>query len=95
MSRKKKWWPTKDPNAVLDYGVLWEPYLNKITDRITDSVWVVPDGITKSLAIWTETKTTIWLAGGQAGQIYKITNRITTQNGRVLDQVVHLPVREH
>lgn len=87
-----KTWPTKDPDALLDYGIDWTPWL--AGDTIADSAWIVPVGITKSLDSFTDDITTIWLQDGVAGTAYVLTNRITTAAGRVNDQSVKIHVKE-
>lgn len=42
----------------------------------------------------TATKATVWLSGGTAGQIYTVTNRITTAAGRTEDRSFAIRVEE-
>jgi hypothetical protein len=87
-------WPDKDPDATLDYGVDWSKFLATVGDTIANSIWIVPDGITKSLDTFNDTITTIWLEGGTPGMSYTLTNRITTAAGRVDDKSVKIKVKE-
>lgn len=77
---------SKDPNATLDYGWDWSQWLTEVEDTISDSVWIVPAGLTLESDSHTTTHTTVWLSGGTAGQSYAITNRITTSGGRTDDR---------
>ena len=73
---------TKDPNAVLDYAIDWSKWL--AGDQIGESQWTVTGtDLTASDETNTQTTATVWLAGGAAGQSYTVTNRITTQGGRI------------
>ena len=85
-------WPTKDPDEVLDFGLRWAPHLDG--DTISNSTWIVPDGITEESTNNDSTITTIWLSGGSPGITYIFTNRITTVGGRTMDQSVKLKCKE-
>jgi len=57
----------KDPDAVLDYSVDWSKWL--AGDQIETSTWFVSNpALQPSDDSNTTTRTTIWLAGGVAGQ---------------------------
>lgn len=75
---------SKDPDEVKDYGFDWEPALG--TDTITDSTWIPESGIVVDSDDNDNTTTTVWLSGGSAGEIYKVTNRVVTAAGRTLEQ---------
>ena len=85
--------PPKDPNAKLDYTINWTQWLG--TDTITDSAWEVSS---TELIIENNssdnTTTTVWLSAGLAGQVYIVTNRITTTSGRIQDQSFRLKIKE-
>lgn len=81
-------WPTKDPDAVLDYEIDWSTWLG--SDTISTSAWTVPAGLTKDSDTNTTTTATIWLSGGTAGEVYELTNHIVTAGGREQDQTVQL-----
>lgn len=74
----------KDADATLDYSVDWSAWLAD-GDTIAAADWTVPDGLqqpttpTPSLA---GAKATVWLTGGTVGDIYPVTCRITTAQGR-------------
>jgi hypothetical protein len=86
--------PPKDPDANLDYTIDWTQWLG--TDTIAASLWEVSS---TDLIIGndskTNTATTVWLSGGLAGQVYKVTNRITTAEGRIQDQSFRLNVKDN
>lgn len=83
----------KDPDAVLDYAVDWTEWLTE-GETITDSTWLVPDGLTEDSASHTTSRATVWLAGGTAGTRYAVTNRITTDQGRTDDRTITIDVKE-
>lgn len=83
---------TKDPNAVLDYSVDWTRWL--YGDTIANSAWVVPGGLTKVVDTSTTNVVTVWLSGGEVGQSYTVTNRITTAGGRTEDRSFIIAVAE-
>jgi len=80
----------KDPEAVLDYTVDWEAWLDG--DTIYTSAWTVPTGITKDSDSNTTTTATIWLSGGTAGELYKVKNHIVTAAGREDDRTINIHV---
>ncbi len=84
--------PFKDPDEVLDYVLDWSPRI--LTDTIDTSIWIVPSGITKDSDTNTVTSTTIWLSGGTIGTAYVLTNRITTADGRTMDQSCKIKIKE-
>jgi hypothetical protein len=73
---------TKDPNAVLDYAIDWSKLLAE--DQIAESRWSVSDPALEATDdTSTATQATVWLSGGAVGQSYTVTNKITTQAGRI------------
>lgn len=77
----------KDPDAVLDFGFNWEPWLDG--DTLATSTWVVPTGITKDSDLLTAIGiATIWLSGGTLYEVYRVVNRITTAGGRENDRTL-------
>ena len=83
----------KDPNAILDYSFDWGPWLD--SDTIDTSVWIVesPLVIESGTESNTDTITTLFISGGEAGETYTITNRITTDGGRLDDRSFEIRVR--
>lgn len=64
-------------------------------DAITDSVWTVPVPLTVPAQSFTATSTTITVNGGTAGKIYKLVNRVTTNNGLVDERTLQLVCEQH
>lgn len=88
----------KDPDDTLDYGIDWEKWLTQVNDTIADSEWTVPDTITEEVppvgqAPFTNTRTTIWLSGGEPG-LHSLTNTITTVGERVRSKTIIIRVKE-
>lgn len=85
-------WPAKDPNDVLDYTLVWNLRLPE-GDSIQSSLWFTdstsPGLVMDSDSFDTETAT-VWLSGGVVGTTYRVTSRITTANGRTMNQSVKL-----
>jgi len=86
----------KDPDSKLDYMVDWSKWLG--SDTISTSVWLF-DPTTEltntSPSIDTAAKrTSVFLAGGTVGTTYRVTNRITTAAGRIVDRSFNLLIAE-
>lgn len=86
-------WPTKDPDETLDYSINWTPRLSA-GDPIASVVWVLPDALNQEDAGFLGAITTLWISGGVAGAQYKITCRVTTDAGRIMDQGVLIKIME-
>jgi len=71
----------KDPDARLDYSADWSDWLTT-DETISTSLWIIPTGLTKESENNTGTIATVWVSGGEAGQSYRITNKIQTSAGR-------------
>lgn len=85
-------WDDKDPQDVDAFQIDWSERLS--SETISTSVFTsTPTGLTHTSTSNTTTMTTLWLSGGTEGEIYEITNRITTTAGRTLDQTVKLRVK--
>lgn len=80
----------KDSNAVLDYQIDWSDWLG--SDTISNSSWIVEDGITVSSSTNTTTTATIWLSSGSIGCNYNCINRIETAGGRTEDQTITIVI---
>ena len=84
---------TKDPNAVLDYSVEWSKWL--AGDQIATSEWSASDSSLETADdSITATRTTVWLSGGTVGQLYTVTNRITTAGGRTDERSFMVQVQD-
>lgn len=86
--------PIKDPNSVMDYGCDWSSgdWLED-GETISNSVWLIPDGLTGSNEINTGTMTGVTLSGGVEFDDYTITNRVTTSMGRTDDRSMIIQCR--
>ena len=84
---------TKDPAARLDYGADWTAWL-QAGETITVSTWIVTpaDTLTASDESFTGGVTTVWLSGGNVGTNYRVTNQITTSDGRTDDRSLSIYV---
>lgn len=90
-------WPPKDPNDVLDYSLDWHLRLVE-GDAISASLWFTDSASSPGLEMDSDSfdgnSATVWLSGGLAGTTYIVTNRVTTTDGRVMDQSVKLKVKQ-
>lgn len=84
---------TKDPDATLDYGCDWSEWLDA-GETITASSWAVPLGLTLESADHTGTLAVAWLSGGATGNVYRVTNRVTTSAGRTDERTLLIYVEE-
>ena len=84
------YWPKKRASEKLDYRIDWSARLDG--DQIASSQWTVPAGLTATNQSFTTTATTIWLSGGTAGKRYSLTCKITTIQGRIIEETVGLEV---
>jgi hypothetical protein len=82
----------KDPDEILIFGINWGDYLD--TDTILTSSWIVPAGVSQVNNAFTDTLATIKLSGGTLGQVYRITNRITTSDGETVDKSLDIEIAE-
>jgi hypothetical protein len=84
---------TKDPDAKLDWKFDWSPWL-QTGETIASSQFIVTAGITVDSTSNTSTNTTVWLLGGTPGLPYRVTNRITTSQGRIDDRSITIRVKD-
>ena len=88
----------KDPDAVLDYRVDWAADYLAADELLAQSEWsVVPDeagGVTVAGSNFDAGSTTVKAAGGVAGHVYSLVNRIATSSGRIDDRSIVVRV-EH
>lgn len=92
-------WPSKDPDAKLDYTVKWSLWL-RAGETIETSEWIIVGSVTP----WTTRPggyefidggfTTVWLQGGTLSELCQITNRVTTSQGRTEDKTTNLRIRK-
>ena len=82
----------KDPSAVLDYYMDWTAWL--AGDTIVDSVWATTGTVILSDPTVQGTVTSIWVEGGDAGELIDLTNHIVTTQGREDERTLRLKVRD-
>jgi hypothetical protein len=75
----------KDPDAVLDWIFDWNDWLGE-TENISSATFIVDPGITVTTNSYTQKTATVWLQGGTEGQVYRVTCRVTTSEGRTDDR---------
>ena len=79
-----------DPQETLDYACDWTAFLaegGSPADTIQSSAWAVdPAGPTLSGASVTGALARVFVSGAQAGQIYRLTNTVTTALGRTAER---------
>jgi hypothetical protein len=75
----------KDPDATLDWIFDWNLWLGA-TETIASAEFIVDPGITIEDSTNTTKTATVWLSGGTEGQVYRITCRVTTNEGRIDDR---------
>jgi hypothetical protein len=81
----------RDPSAVKDYGFDWASWLSS-GDTISTSVWSAGACTVTSAAIVNSSTTMAFISGGTVDETYRVTNRITTAQGRVEEMSFSMPV---
>lgn len=85
----------KDPGATLDYSINWGSGYLQSGETLSSSSWTAfPGELTLSGASNTASIATVSVAGGTAGQLYQLTNRITTSQGRTDERSLTLRVEQ-
>lgn len=72
--------PIQNLEDDLDWTEDWTGWL--AGDRITASVWIVPDGLAKGADGFDNTTATVWLGPGTVPGKYTVKNKIVTLAGR-------------
>lgn len=80
-----------DPDAVIDYKVDWEKWLQG--DTIATSAWLIVNATEASSANTTLTAT-VFIQAAKPGKVVTMRNRITTAGGRTEDRTLRAKVRE-
>lgn len=82
----------KGPDAVLDYSIDWGADYLAAGELLAASEWsVAPDeagGVSVAGSDFDASTTTVKAAGGIAGRLYSLVNRITTAEGRIDDRSI-------
>ena len=96
-------WPDLDPNELQAYSVDWSRFLNT-GDTISTVTWLIDGFVTVSYGSVqnlilvqptnTSTVATARFSGGNVGQKYKITCRITTADSLIYERSIFLTIRE-
>jgi len=96
-------WPDLDPNEIQAYSVDWSRFLNT-GDTISTVGWYIDGTLTISYGTKnglqlvqptnTNTVATTRFTGGNVGQKYKVTCRITTADGLIYERSIFLTIRE-
>lgn len=77
----------KDPAAVLDYSFDWGAEYLMTGELLATSEWSVtpdePGGVLVVGSDFTPTISLVKAAGGSAGKVYRLVNRIATDAGRI------------
>lgn len=90
----------KDPDAVIDYSFDWAVDYLAGGESITASSWVIlPQGAAGDLTVdnippVSSGVTSVFVSMGIAGKIYRLTNRITTNQGRTDERTLIIRVEE-
>ena len=92
---------SKDPSAILDYGLEWRSWLSQ-GDELATATWTVT-GADDELVVLSEggrapsvsdTAAKCWLSGGTPGTTYRLACRVTTTGGRVDERSITIAVVE-
>ena len=84
----------KDPQESIDYAVDWSDFLAS-GETISASSWA---SSSTALAIGTVSATTdttaVFVSGGTVGDVYRVTNKVTTTQTRIAERSVIVRVEE-
>jgi len=82
----------KHPDAVLDYGFDWTA---ATSSTIAESEWSIePGGASVSAQGVAGNRTAATIGGGDAGCVYRVTNRVTFANGERDARILILRIAE-
>jgi hypothetical protein len=89
------YWPTKTPDAEIDYGADWAPTLSRVGDAtIADSDWTRLSGdAVIGVASFTDTETSVRISAGTDGIDSIFENTVTLSDGQILTEKAYLKVR--
>ena len=84
----------KDPSAEVDFSVDWSDWLGA-SESITGASWsVTPTGLSLGAESAAGAVRGVMTSGGALGSVYRLTNRIVTDQGRTEDRSVTIKVEE-
>ncbi|MEU3052264.1 phage fiber-tail adaptor protein [Streptomyces griseus] len=81
----------KDPDATLDWIFDWSAWLVP-NERIDASVMTTSPGITLESSNFSDSTATAWVSGGSEGRVYQVSNKITTNHGRIDERSITIRV---
>lgn len=85
----------KQPNEVLDFAFEYSEWLANKPGVLPASFVVIADpGITVVSSLIQNARVSVVISGGVSGQKYKLTCRLTTNNGLVREAECRIAVRE-
>jgi hypothetical protein len=84
---------TKSEAAVLDYTIDWTDFLQD-DELITEHEFLSEEGVTLGEPDLTGANHTVFVSGGDGGRTYRVTSRITTDQGRTQEQSFLLRITE-
>lgn len=79
--------------AVLDYTVDWTDFLQP-AETISTHAFIAETGVTLGTPALTGATHVVFVSGGVGGRAYRITSRITTNQGRTQEQSFLLRITE-
>lgn len=81
----------KDPNSTQNYSIDWST--NIPSETIGTSAWSASGtGLTIGTSTISSLSTTVSVSGGTAGNVYVLTNRVTTNSGIIDERSITLRV---
>lgn len=83
----------KDPNAQLDWQFNWADWL-AVGETIATATFTADDGLTVDSTGHDDIVATIWVSGGTAGNVYRVTNHVVTSADRTDDRSINIRVTE-
>jgi len=84
----------KQPSEVLDYDIDASEWLTQGDNIIGISVAVDDPGLSVNNTTVSDDRIKIWLSGGSDGVTYKVTTKISTDDGRVKEVDFNVRVKE-
>lgn len=87
----------KDPDARIDFEFDWHAACPDGQAVVASQWTVIPGdagGVTIAAAAHDLTRSTVTLAGGIAGRVYRVTNRVTISDGQIDERSVTIRVEE-
>lgn len=84
----------KDPQETIDYAFDWSDFLAS-GETISASSWTVSStGLALGTLAATTDTTAAFVTGGTIGDVYRLTNKITTNQTRIAERSVIVRVEE-